>query len=135
MSRQVSVSVRMSDFPGSHRDYSVGILLLAVVIRLPIPGYILLRIVICGSAIACAAFRYGWNRNYHPKSEQIEICVWLAVIVIFNPFLPLHLAVSTWRILDGLTALAFGGAGTNTTHYLYGNSYCDKLSQTINQRA
>jgi hypothetical protein len=106
-----------------------------MVIHLPLPAYNLLRIVICGSAIACAAFRFGWNRTYHPKSEQLELCVWLAVIVIFNPFLPLHLAVSTWRILDGLTALAFVAAGTNTKYYLHGNWYCEKLSQTTNQRA
>ena len=77
-----------------------AVLLLTAV--LPYGYYTFVRIVVCGSAafIAFASFRGQASAFFWPT-------LFLAIAVLFNPFVPIYLHGVVWFYLDLGTAAAF----------------------------
>jgi hypothetical protein len=105
-------------------------LLVAAFIHLPEPLYVVLGMLVCGTAMACFAFRSSRISRSGSKMAEVEFLVWVAVVFIF--FLRPPFAFFTWRVIDGLTAGAFVIAGAATETKLYGDfiSARNELSQT-----
>ena len=74
-------------------------MLLGALGRRPYGYYTLLRIVTCGAASYAAWRAHEWRR-----------APWLwgmvAVAVLFNPIIPVHLSREVWQAIDVLTAAA-----------------------------
>ena len=84
---------------------SLIVIILLLIAILPIKEYgyyILLRWVVCFTAIYICYFSYHTERmNW----------VWLMgiVVIIFNPIIPLHMSKEFWQVLDFVTAVIFIG--------------------------
>jgi hypothetical protein len=75
-------------------------LLLAVIGGWPYFFYVLLRVVVCLTAVYLAVNAYELQRT---------TWVWLmgAVAVLFNPVMPVRMARGDWQVLDFLAAVLF----------------------------
>ena len=82
----------------------IAVVVLSLIALLPMPYgyYTILRICvsICGGLTAYIYFNAG----------RRDICVWLciAVAIIFNPIVPVHLNREVWSIFNVLVAGLFG---------------------------
>ena len=73
---------------------------------LPYGYYLFLRWIVCGVAFAAAIQFFA---------EERKGWAWVlgAVVILFNPFFPLHYAKAVWRIFDGVTGLVLLVASRN----------------------
>ena len=80
-----------------------GMLLLTLSGRWRYGFFILLRWVVSGGAALLALVAHD---------QDLSGWMWMMVgiLVLFNPFLPMHLRRDTWRVLDLLAAGIFVGA-------------------------
>ncbi len=80
-----------------------GMLLLTLSGRWRYSVFILLRWVVSGGAALLALVA-------HEEEASGWMWVMVGVLIVFNPFVPIHLRRDTWRILDLLAAGIFVGA-------------------------
>jgi hypothetical protein len=79
---------------------SAAILLIAVAGKWPYAFYILLRLVVCGSAIYLAA-------RAHRMGKTLWVWVMGGIVILFNPLVPPHLRRSDWLPIDLVAAVVF----------------------------
>lgn len=82
----------------------VAILLLLAIAQMPFGYYIFLKIVLCLAA--------AWE--FH-KATPIAFgrplpMLWIIIIMVFNPVIPIPLRKESWMIIDGITAVIFAWA-------------------------
>ena len=78
-------------------------LLLGAVGRWPYDYYTLLRFVVCPVAASESyfAFQRAEEANGAGRDkQQRRAWAFVALAVLFNPFVPVHLAQSTWNVID-----------------------------------
>ena len=68
------------------------------VLSLPYEVFTFLRIVVCGVGIYAAV---------QESDSILSLIGLLMVAVLFNPFVPIHMPQTTWRIIDLATSVAF----------------------------
>ena len=75
-------------------------MLLLALADLPYGYYQLLRFVVCGAGAYVAYTAYTWQKMW---------AVWLFafVVVLFNPFIPIHLSKELWQPIDFVCAILF----------------------------
>lgn len=83
------------------RIVAIIVLLYAAMMRLPYDQYLLLKFVVCAIAVHTA---------YKAKVQRESGWVWIMAIlaVLFNPFVPIHLATDTWKTADWICAVIIG---------------------------
>jgi hypothetical protein len=86
-----------------------AVLLVAAVLRLPYGYYSFLRIVICGAAALIASA--GLSEEMQPGTAWTAI--FILIVVLFNPILPIRLHRSIWFYLDLMSA------GVFTAHLIF----------------
>jgi hypothetical protein len=80
---------------------SAALLFLAIPTGLwPYSYYILLRWLICVSAILHASFFNSTKNKYWPW-------IFSGIAALFNPFIPFYLNKSSWVLLDFIAAIMF----------------------------
>ena len=77
-----------------------AVMLLIAILPLPYGYYILLRWVVCISAIFSA-----WVANELGKKSWLFLMAIIALL--FNPLVPIHLDKGTWVIIDFIAAILF----------------------------
>jgi len=77
-------------------------LLIVASSRMPYGYYTFTRIVTCGMAISVAIL--GLRERFLIKSWSLPF---MAIAVLFNPLVPIHLHRTTWFFLDLGTAIIF----------------------------
>jgi hypothetical protein len=85
-----------------------AIVLIVATAHLPYGYYTFTRIVTCGIAAIIAVVGF----QDHPARQVWSVALAL-VAVLFNPFIPIHLARQTWFYLD------FGAAAVFAAHLLF----------------
>ena len=70
-----------------------AVMLLGALGRWPYGYYTLLRIVTCGAAGYGAFVAYEWQR-------RMWVWIMVAVAVLFNPVVPVHLTREIWGVID-----------------------------------
>lgn len=80
-----------------------GMLLMTLGGRWRYGFFILLRWVVCVGAALLASMA-------HDQDSPGWMWVMVGILILFNPFVPLHLRRDTWRVLDLLAAGIFVGA-------------------------
>jgi surface polysaccharide O-acyltransferase-like enzyme len=92
------------------------LLLIVACSRMPYSYYMLTRIVTCCSAIAVA---------FLGLQERLLVKLWsipfMAIVVLFNPLMPIHLHRTTWVFLD------FGTAAFFCAHLIFVRQNCLKV--------
>jgi hypothetical protein len=78
------------------------VLLIVALWRLPYGYYTFVRIVTCGIATLIAIVAFS-----EPGPPRLWIGVFLAIAILFNPFIPIHLNRAVWFYLDLGAATAF----------------------------
>jgi len=79
-----------------------AIILVVAIARLPYGYYTFARIVTCVTAVLIAVLGFK-----EPPVIQAASIPLILVAVLFNPFLPIHLARGTWFYLDLVAAGVF----------------------------
>ena len=79
-------------------------MLVLAIARWPYGYYMLLRVVVFAAGLLLAALIYQ-----RAKSFTIWIGLFLAVVVIFNPIIPIHLTRGIWSVLNLSAAALFVG--------------------------
>lgn len=79
---------------------SIIFLMLAVFGRWPYFLYVLLRLVVCMSAVYLAV-------HAHELRKTAWVWVMSAAAVMFNPVIPVRMARSDWQVIDFLGAALF----------------------------
>jgi len=79
---------------------SIIMLLLAILPIWPYGYYMLLRLVVCGTAVYIA---------YNVKMINKQGWMWTMVFIalLFNPLIPIHLDKVMWSFIDLIVAVAF----------------------------
>lgn len=77
---------------------SAILLATAVFFTLPYWYYQIIRFAICGLAAICAFREYNYG-------NRVWTAISLAIAVLFNPIVPIHLSRNTWQIFDFITAI------------------------------
>jgi len=67
--------------------------------KLPYNYFIVLRFVVTLSAI------FGFSRFFSDTKLDIVAYIYLAILILFNPWIPFHLSKETWQIVDILSAI------------------------------
>jgi hypothetical protein len=80
--------------------FSAILLLLAIPPIWPYEYYMILRIVICASAVFHAY-------KFYEKKNDNWMWVFGVIAVVFNPFVPLSLNKGAWSIIDIVAAVLF----------------------------
>jgi hypothetical protein len=83
---------------------SSAMLYLAVV-SWPYDFYVVLRWVVCASAIYLSYLAYSEYEN-----EKTWLFIFIPIALIFNPLIPLHLEKTSWVYIDVLAALFFASS-------------------------
>lgn len=91
----------MGDRPHTFPALIAAIMLLLAVAPLPYGYYQALRWVVCGIAIYIAVSAYRWDRKW-------ATWIFVAVAVLFNPIVPIHLSREVWLPIDSIGSLLFG---------------------------
>ena len=79
---------------------SIIFLMLAVFAQWPYFLYVLLRLVVCVSAVYLAV-------QAHELRKTAWVWVMAAAAVLFNPVIPVRMARSDWQVVDFLGAAVF----------------------------
>jgi len=82
------------------RIIACGLLLFAI-IKLPHGYYFFLRVVITVIAGINAYFVFK-------EDNKVLFIVFLVIVILFNPFIPIHFNKSTWILIDLITGFFFG---------------------------
>lgn len=102
----VSLRSRITVYPLARTaSISTCALLLAAYLHLPQAILILVRLLVCGTAAACFAFRCIRVDKDTKLEASLEMVIWIAIIIVF--FVPLPLQASTWRLAEIFTGVAF----------------------------
>jgi len=80
-----------------------GMLLLAVSGRWRYGFYVLLRCIVSGCAAYLASIA-------HDQDARAWMLIMLAIVVLFNPLIPVRLRRDTWLVIDLVAAGIFGAA-------------------------
>lgn len=81
--------------------YIVGVMLLLAIADLPYGYYTLLRIIVTIVA-GITAFIASEQEN------QIWMIMFGAIVILFNPIIPIYLDKDTWVVIDIIVAILFG---------------------------
>lgn len=78
------------------------LLLLGAVGRWPYDYYTLLRVVVCAVAASESyfAFQRAEANSAGRDKQQRRAWAFALLAVLFNPFVPVHLARATWNVID-----------------------------------
>jgi hypothetical protein len=77
-------------------------MLLLAIGQWPYGYYMLLRVIVLAAGLVLAGLIYQ-----RMKSFTIWIGLFLVVVIVFNPFVPLHLTRGVWTIPNVLAAIIF----------------------------
>jgi len=77
-----------------------GVMLLIAILSLPYGYYILLRWVVCLSAIFSAWVFLGLGKKFW-------LLLMAIIALLFNPIVPVHLTKGIWVIIDFIVAILF----------------------------
>lgn len=78
-------------------------LVIAPLFKFPYGLYVLLRLVVFGSA-ACMIY-YSYKDT---KELNVTILIFGFIALLFNPFFPVHFPREVWMVLDFVTAFIYG---------------------------
>lgn len=83
------------------RAIAVALLIVAgCKFRLGYSYYIILRFVVCGVSVYCIWFALK-------SKHEVWVGFFIAIAILFNPIIPIHLQKTTWHYIDIITALVF----------------------------
>jgi len=80
-------------------------LIIAPLFKFPYGLYVLLRLVVFGSASCMIFFSYK-----DTKELNLTILIFGFIALLFNPFFPVYFPREVWMILDFITAFIYGYA-------------------------
>lgn len=88
-----------------YKNIASGIAILMLLLAIPsgvwpYGYYILLRWVVCGTALFILWVAYNLENN---------VWIWImgAIAILFNPIAPIHLPKETWVVIDFIAAVLF----------------------------
>ena len=84
----------------SLRLFTIGILLIGIA-DLPYGYYTLLRIIVCIVSCITAFIAFGLKK-------KLWLWIFIGIVLIFNPIIPIYFNKDTWIILDVVIAGIFG---------------------------